>query len=48
MKSNDRFLIGIVVGVLLLVIISFVVVLRQPLPTYRPDDTPEGDDADLY
>ncbi|MBK8899672.1 MAG: hypothetical protein IPM53_00690 [Anaerolineaceae bacterium] len=27
---------------LLLVIISFVVVLRRPQPTYRPDDTPEG------
>jgi len=42
MKGNDRFLIGIVVGVLLLVVVSFVVVLRRPSPSYRPDDTPEG------
>ena len=42
MKGNDRFLIGIVIGVLLLVIVSFVVVLRRPTPSYRPDDTPEG------
>lgn len=42
MKGNDRFLMGIVVGVVLLVIISFAVVLWEPLPSYRPDDTPEG------
>lgn len=40
--KNDRFLIGIVAGVLLLVIIAFVVVLQRPLPTYQTDDTPEG------
>ena len=42
MKSKDRFLIGIVVGVLLLVIVAFIVVLRRPEPTYRADDSPEG------
>jgi len=42
MKSKDRFLIGIVVGVLLLVVVAFVVVLRRPAPSYRAEDTPEG------
>ena len=41
-KGNDRFLIGVVAGVVLLVMVAFVVVLRRPLPSYRPDDTPEG------
>jgi hypothetical protein len=41
-KSSDKFLIAIVVGAILLVLIAFVVVLRQPNPSYLPEDTPEG------
>jgi len=42
MKSTDKFLIGIVVGVILLVVVAFVVALAQPKPTYQSEDTPEG------
>jgi hypothetical protein len=42
MKVLDKFLSGIVIGVILLVIIAFVVVLRRPSPTYRVENTPEG------
>jgi hypothetical protein len=41
-KSPDKLLIAIVAGVILLVIISFIVVLRQPEPVYLAEDTPEG------
>ncbi|GAB4450951.1 MAG: hypothetical protein Kow0031_33470 [Anaerolineae bacterium] len=42
--KQDKFLIAIVAGVLLLVVVAIVVVLTR-LPgneDYRPDDTPEG------
>jgi hypothetical protein len=42
MKNTDRFLIGIVTGVILLVVFSFVISLRQPQPDYQPEETPEG------
>jgi len=42
MKSTDKFLIGIVVGIVALVIAAFVVTLTRPEPTYQPEDTPEG------
>ena len=42
MKSTDKFLIGIVVGIVLLVVVAFVVALTRPEPTYRAEDTPEG------
>lgn len=42
MKSTDKFLIGIVVGIVLLVIAAFVVTLTRPEPTYQAEDTPEG------
>jgi hypothetical protein len=42
MKSTDKFLVGIVVGVILLVAVAFVVTLIQPVPTYQTEDTPEG------
>jgi hypothetical protein len=41
-KSTDKFLIGIVVGIVLLVVAAFVVTLTRPEPTYRAEDTPEG------
>ena len=42
MKSTDRFLIGIVVGIILLVVAAFVVTLTRPEPTYQAEDTPKG------
>jgi len=42
MKSNDKALIGIVAGIILLVIIAFVVTLTRSPATYQADDTPEG------
>ncbi|MFQ5854248.1 MAG: hypothetical protein ACE5LU_01190 [Anaerolineae bacterium] len=42
MKGTDRFLIGIVAGVVLLVGVAFAVAFLRPEPSYRPEDTPEG------
>jgi len=42
MKSTDKFLLGIVIGIVLLVIVSFVVTLTRPEPTYRAEDLPEN------
>ena len=42
MKSTDKFLIGIVGGVILLIVVAFAVAFLRPKSTYLPDDTPEG------
>lgn len=42
MKSTDKFLIGIVVGVALLVAVAFVLALRRPKPAYQPESSPQG------
>ncbi|HKZ70333.1 MAG TPA: hypothetical protein VJ020_09655 [Anaerolineales bacterium] len=42
MKNTDKFLIGIVAGVALLVVVAFAVALLRPKPAYQPEDTPEG------
>lgn len=42
MKNPDKFLIGIVAGILLLIVVAFVVVLARPQPEYRNDDSPEA------
>jgi hypothetical protein len=43
MKGTDKFLIGIVAGVVVLVgIVLAVALLRPNQPSYQPDDTPEG------
>lgn len=42
MLRSDRTLIGIVLGLLALVVVAFVVVLRQPTQAYLGADTPEG------
>jgi hypothetical protein len=42
MKTTDKFLLGLVAGVVLLVGAAFAVVLLRPKPAYRADDTPEG------
>jgi hypothetical protein len=42
MKGSDKYLIGIVVGIALLVIVAFVVVLARPEPEYRDDDSPDA------
>ncbi len=41
-RSSDRFLLGIVLGMVVLVAMAFAVVLMRPQPTYQPDGTPEG------
>jgi hypothetical protein len=41
MKGSDKFLIGIVAGILLLIVISLVVVLTRPEPEYRNGGSPE-------
>jgi hypothetical protein len=42
MAGSDRTLVAIVAGLVLLVVVAFVLVLRQPPPTYRGEDTPDG------
>lgn len=42
MKTTDKLLTGIVVGVVLLVVVAFGVALLRPKPAYQLDDTPEG------
>ncbi len=42
MKQTDKPLLAIVGGVILLIIAVFVIVLRQPDPTYKPEDSPEN------
>ena len=42
MKKTDKFLIGIVSGIILLVIVAFVFALNKPKQTYQSDSSPEG------
>ncbi len=42
MKSTDKFLIGIVAGIILLVVVVFAVALTRPEPTYQSDETASG------
>jgi hypothetical protein len=42
MKSSNKFLIGIVIGAVLLISASIIIVLLKPEPTYQPEDTPGG------
>ncbi len=42
MKSTDKFLIGIVVGIILLIVAAFTITLTRPEPIYQAEDTPEG------
>ena len=42
MKGTDKYLIGIVAGIILLVVVAFAVVLLRPKPEYRGDDSPEA------
>ena len=42
MKSSDKVLIGIVVGVVLIVAVALVVTLTRPGPAYQADGTPEA------
>jgi hypothetical protein len=41
MKGTDKFLIGIVTGIVLLVVVVFLVVLLRPEPEYLDEKTPE-------
>jgi len=42
MKSTDKFLIGIVAAIVLLIVVALVVTLTLPGLTYQAEDTPEG------
>ena len=42
MKNTDKFLIGIVAGIVLLVIVAFVITITRPAPTYQDENTPKG------
>src|SRR5574340_1299559 len=42
MKGTDKFLIGIIAGIGLLVVIAVVVVLSKPEETYQNENTPES------
>jgi hypothetical protein len=42
MKSTDKFLIGIVAAIVLLIVVALVVTLTLPGLTYQTEDTPEG------
>ena len=42
MKGNNKFLLSIVLGVVLLVVVTFAVILRRPAPTYQLDEQPGG------
>jgi hypothetical protein len=42
MASNDRFLLAIVAGVLLLAAVAFALALRRPVESYRPEGSPEA------
>ena len=42
MQGSNKFLIGIVIGIVLLVIVTFFVVMMRPEPTYQDDGAPDG------
>lgn len=42
MKGTDKFLVGIVVGIVVIVIAAFTLALAQTKPTYRDDSLPDG------
>ncbi len=42
MHGSNKFLIGIVIGIILLTVITFSLVMLRPEPTYLDDSTPAG------
>jgi hypothetical protein len=40
MKNADKFLIGIVIGVLLLVVTAWIILANRPAPAYQAENTP--------
>jgi hypothetical protein len=42
MKSTDKVLVGIVVGILLLIVVALAVTMTRPEPTYMDDGSPES------
>jgi hypothetical protein len=42
MGGSNKFLFGIVIGIILLVIVTFSVVMLRPEPAYRDDSAPDG------
>jgi len=41
-KNTDKFLVGIVAGIVVLVVVALLLTLTRPGESYRADDTPEG------
>jgi len=42
MKKTDKFLIGIVVGIVILIVAAFIITFTRPQATYQAEDTPQG------
>lgn len=42
MKSSDKVLISVVVGIVVLVVSALVITMNRPEPAYVADDSPEG------
>ena len=42
MKTTDKFLTGIVIGIVVLVVVAFAFALLRPEPAYLPDGTPDA------
>lgn len=42
MKGTDKFLIGIVLGIVVLIVAAFTITLTRPAASYKPDDTAEN------
>jgi hypothetical protein len=42
MTNSDKFLIGIVAGIILLVVAAFVIILTRPEPVYQAEDEPKN------
>jgi len=47
MKDTDKFLVGMVVAVVALVVVAFVVALREPEPEYLPEESGESVQPDV-
>ena len=41
-KSSDKFLLFFILGIVVILAITFIIIFRTPEPTYTEDDNPEG------
>ncbi len=42
MKGSNKFLVGMVIGIVVLIVAALVVVMTRPAPTFRAEDTADG------